>query len=98
MGVRVPDRMRDGAHQTSRLAGSLGSRSAGRRSPPGSSAFPSWVAYLSSRVKTRRSRSSASGAGLEMTLTSPNSEKSSLGVPRPFCLLLSFIALFAELA
>ena len=61
------------------------------------SAFPSSAKGLSSRVKRRRSRSSASGAGLEMTLTSPNSEKSSSGVRRSFCPYLSFIALFGEL-
>ena len=51
------------------------------------------AACSSSRVKRRRRRSSASGAGLEKTLTVPNSEASPLGLPRLLSLSLSFISL-----
>ena len=89
VGVRVPERMRDGSHQASPWAGSSGSRSSGGQLPLCSSSCPSWVAYLIIRDMRRRSRSSASGPGLEKTLTTPISEASPFGFPRLFCPFLS---------
>ena len=56
---------------------------------------PSWVAYLTNRDMRRRSLSSASGPGLEKTLTLPISEASLRGLARLFCPFLSSISVYS---
>ena len=60
--------------------------------PFSDAACPSRVAYLTSKEKRRRSLSSASGPGLEKTLTTPSSETSPAGLLRLSCVFLSSIS------
>ena len=80
-------------HQTSASMWSPARSASGGESVAGAACL-SLAACSSSRVKRRRSRSSASGAGLEKTLTTPNSEASSTGLLRLSCLPLPFISLY----